>query len=62
MSWLESGAYAGQCGHCGMIHGGPCPRIKAIEYYPDGTVKRIEYHGEQGGQPTMPLLPLIGQN
>jgi hypothetical protein len=26
-----------------MIHGPMCPRIKAIEYYPNGTVKRIEY-------------------
>jgi hypothetical protein len=34
-----------QCGHCGMIHGPICPRIKAVEYYPDGTVKRVEYHG-----------------
>ncbi len=33
------------CGHCGMYHNGTCPKIKAIEYHPDGTVKRIEYHG-----------------
>jgi hypothetical protein len=33
------------CGHCGMIHGFICPHIRAIEYYPDGTVKRVEYHG-----------------
>lgn len=32
------------CPHCGYIHSGPCPRIKAIEYYPDGTVKRVEYN------------------
>ena len=33
------------CGHCGMIHQGQCPRIKAIEYYPDGiSIKRVEYH------------------
>jgi len=35
----------GSCGYCGMIHQGPCPRIKAIEYYPDGfTIKRVEYY------------------
>jgi len=34
------------CGHCGMYHGSVCPRIKAIEYYPNGTIKRIEYHGQ----------------
>lgn len=32
------------CGHCGAFHAGPCPRVKAVEYYPDGTVKRVEYH------------------
>lgn len=31
-----------------MIHHGPCPRIKAIEYHPNGTVKRIEYHESLG--------------
>ena len=36
-----------QCGHCGLMHTGPCPRIKAIEYYPDGTVKRVEYREPQ---------------
>lgn len=33
-----------KCEHCGMIHEGQCPRIKAIDYYEDGCVKRIEYH------------------
>ena len=34
------------CGHCGCYHQGICSRIKSIEYYPDGTLKKIEYHGE----------------
>ena len=34
-----------QCGHCGNFHQGTCPRIKEIEYWPDGTVKRVVYHG-----------------
>jgi hypothetical protein len=33
------------CPHCGMIHQTTCPRIKAIEYNLDGTVKRVEFHG-----------------
>lgn len=37
----------GTCSHCGMLHVGPCLRIKAIEYYPNGTVKRVEYHAPQ---------------
>ena len=40
-----------KCGHCGMIHDSVCPRIKAIDYYPDGTIKRVEY----GVPPQMPL-------
>lgn len=32
------------CGHCGCWHQGACPRIKTIEYYPNGTIKKIEYH------------------
>ena len=26
-----------------IYHSGPCPHIKAIEYFPDGTVKRVEF-------------------
>jgi len=33
------------CPHCGFIHQTTCPRIKSMEYYPDGiVVKRIEFH------------------
>ncbi len=33
----------GTCGHCGAIHAGACPRVAAIEYHQDGTIKRVEY-------------------
>jgi len=33
------------CGHCGFMHSGVCPRIKSIEYYENGMIKKIEYHG-----------------
>ena len=39
----------GYCPYCSnppydyVYHGGACPKIKAIEYHPNGTVKRIEY-------------------
>jgi hypothetical protein len=33
-----------RCVHCGCWHAGACPRVKAVEYHPDGTVKRVEYH------------------
>jgi hypothetical protein len=34
-----------KCGHCGFIHDGVCPRIKSIEYYENGMIKKVEYHG-----------------
>jgi hypothetical protein len=40
MTWIS-------CFHCGGIHLGMCPRIKCIEYYPDGVIKRVEYHNGQ---------------
>lgn len=32
-----------ECRFCGMIHGVMCPAVKAIEYFEDGTVKRVEF-------------------
>ena len=37
-----------ECGWCSngsikTFHYGPCPRVKSIEYNPDGTVKRVEF-------------------
>jgi hypothetical protein len=32
------------CPYCGLIHNTTCPKIKAIEYYPDGSTKRVEFH------------------
>lgn len=31
------------CPHCGMHHATTCPLVKAIEYHPDGSVKRVEF-------------------
>jgi hypothetical protein len=38
------------CGWCGLIHGGTCPRVKAIEYHPNGQIKRVEFHEQPLGQ------------
>jgi hypothetical protein len=40
---FTGGASRDNCRHCGSYHSGPCPFIKAIEYFPDGTIKRVEY-------------------
>lgn len=36
--------WASACPHCGNWHTGVCPRVKSVEYNPDGTVRRVEYH------------------
>lgn len=33
----------GLCGWCNGYHSGRCPKVKAIEYHPNGTVKRVEF-------------------
>lgn len=39
-----------------MFHGGVCPRVKSIEYYPWGGIKKVEFHG---GAPTNPFWPSV---
>ena len=34
------------CSWCGSWHTGTCPRVKAIEYYLDGSIKRVKFHDE----------------
>lgn len=31
------------CPYCGSGHAGTCPRIKAIEYFENGMIKRVEF-------------------
>jgi hypothetical protein len=38
---------SGQCRWCGRYHGAFCPLVKALEFHPDGTVKRVEFHAPQ---------------
>lgn len=45
------------CGHCGGYHTGSCPRVKAIEYYANGTVKRVEYHDTITGISSAVVVP-----
>jgi hypothetical protein len=45
MTETANAAKSQDCQYCGMIHvsGGICPMVKAFEYYPDGTLKRVEF-------------------
>ncbi len=45
------------CQWCGSWHSGKCPLVKAIDYYPDGTVKRVEFHDTRASAPEWPLCP-----
>jgi hypothetical protein len=45
------------CVHCGGIHATTCPRIKAIEYNADGTVKRVEFMTPRDYTPIATTLP-----
>lgn len=27
-------------------HSGKCPKVKSIEYHPNGTTKKVEFHDE----------------
>lgn len=48
-----------KCGWCGMYHGPTCPRVSAIEYHPNGQVKRVEFFDATGanGRRVGPLVP-----
>jgi hypothetical protein len=35
-----------RCRFCGGYHSGTCPRVKAIEYHQDGSVKRVEFYDD----------------
>ena len=36
--------FISNCPYCGVGHVGTCPRVKAIEYFQNGMVKRVEFH------------------
>lgn len=42
-STTSNGTTVEKCQWCGQIHGPQCPSVKALEYYPNGAVKRVEF-------------------
>ena len=47
---IPSGESAKMCPWCSgtytyIFHSGVCPKVSAIEYYPNGSVKRVEFKG-----------------
>jgi len=43
MPWKGVSSMTEKCKHCGNTHETRCPWIKSIEYFEDGTIKRVEY-------------------
>ena len=53
-----AGPMTGSCGWCGNYHTGVCWLVKAIEYHPNGGVKRVEFRDPQPlAVPTIPFGP-----
>lgn len=61
------------CGYCGMCHTTKCPMVRAIEYFEDGRIKRVEFitplpigplpidiGKTQFGEPPYPITSLTG--
>lgn len=48
--YVTGGGALKYCEHCGSCHVGVCPRIKMIEYHPNGVIKRVEYHAVEEHQ------------
>lgn len=48
------------CAWCGKYHGTRCPEVKAIEYHPDGSVKRVEFVTQADFHPLDPIFMPVG--
>lgn len=53
---MESAAINSTCAWCGAIHPNVvCPRVKALEYFQDGSLKRVEFKTASDYGPPIPL-------
>jgi hypothetical protein len=32
-----------RCGHCGAVHARACPRIRRLEFHPNGQIATVEF-------------------
>lgn len=46
-----------ECRWCGMSHGPRCPSVKAIEYFENGMLKRVEFMTPLDVIPLAPIMP-----
>lgn len=48
------------CRWCGLYHGKKCPAVKAMEFHPDGSIKRVEFFAPNDSYPVLaPPAPVI---
>ncbi len=47
----------GRCHWCGQIHVTMCPLVKAIEYFANGKIKRVEFKTAANHVPLPAVLP-----
>jgi hypothetical protein len=50
-AWPSQVQVTPSCRWCGGCHDGICRHVRAIEYYPDGAVKRVEFFWPEGYRP-----------
>lgn len=47
------------CRYCGMHHGPTCHTVKAIEYYQDGSIKRVEFKASGDYAQAVQSIPTV---
>lgn len=47
------------CKFFGAVHGVQCPAVKAIEYYENGSIKRVEYKTASDFPPASVHPPIL---
>lgn len=48
-----------KCPYCGMLHGPTCFMVKAYEYHPDGSIKRVEFKNASDYPQTVSAAPSV---
>ena len=57
---MSSSAINAKCPYCGSFpHQGVCPSVKAIEYFQDGSIKRVEFKTPIDYPPLKDFGPLV---
>lgn len=46
------------CGYCGNHHHAKCPLVRAIEYFEDGRIKRVEFITPADHMPSLGPSPI----